>query len=102
MQKKYSINKGINAPIEFRGLKGQWIWWIGGIVVALIILFMILYMSGVNSFLSVGVVLALGGIGISRIYALSGKYGEHGLMKLSASKKVPKVLRSTNRKMFIQ
>ena len=26
----YKVNKGINKPIEFRGLKAQYIWWLGG------------------------------------------------------------------------
>ena len=26
----YKINKGINKPIEFKGLKAQYIWYLGG------------------------------------------------------------------------
>ena len=39
----YSVNKGINKSIEFKGLKAQYIWYLGGGVVALLILFAILY-----------------------------------------------------------
>jgi len=100
MRNTYTINKGINAPVEFKGLKAQWIWWIGGLVVGLIIFFMVLYMLGVNSFLCVGIVMVLGAFGVTRIYSLSAKYGEHGMMKMNAAKKVPKVLRSVDRKLF--
>ena len=37
----YQINKGINKPIEFKGLKAQYIWYLGGGLVALLILFAI-------------------------------------------------------------
>ena len=39
----YSINRGINRPLEFRGLKAQYIWHLGGGLVAVLILFSILY-----------------------------------------------------------
>ena len=42
----YGINKGINKPIEFRGLKAQYIWYLAGGLVGLLVLFAILYISG--------------------------------------------------------
>ena len=48
----YKINKGINKPVEFRGLKAQYIWYLGGGLVILLILFAILYVIGINTFLS--------------------------------------------------
>ena len=41
----YTVNKGINRPIEFKGLKAQYIWYLGGGLLALLILFAILYLS---------------------------------------------------------
>ncbi|MDB5129720.1 DUF4133 domain-containing protein, partial [Mucilaginibacter sp.] len=35
----YQINKGINRPIEFKGLKAQYIGYLGSGLVALLILF---------------------------------------------------------------
>lgn len=40
----YPINKGINQSIEFKGLKAQYIWYLGGGVVGLMILFAILFL----------------------------------------------------------
>ena len=34
----YQINKGINRSIEFKGLRAQYIWYLGGGVVALLIM----------------------------------------------------------------
>ena len=97
----YTINKGINKPIEFKGLKAQYIWWLGGGLLALLILFAALYLIGVNPFVCVGLILLLGAGFILRIYKLSRTYGEHGMMKTLAKRSIPKVIRSYSRKPFL-
>ena len=54
----YHINKGINKPIEFKGLKAQYIWYLGGGLVALLILFAIIYIAGINMFICLGVIIS--------------------------------------------
>ena len=97
----YKVNKGINAPIEFKGLKAQYIWWLGGGLVALMILFAIIYIAGVNSFICVGLVLIAGSFLFSYIYKLSNKYGEHGMMKKIARRNIPTLIKSNSRNLFI-
>ncbi|MGV8094850.1 MAG: DUF4133 domain-containing protein [Mangrovibacterium sp.] len=97
----YQINKGINQSIEFKGLKAQYIWYLGGGVVILLILFAILYFIGLPSVLCVGIAGAAGVLLVIRIYSMSNKYGEHGLMKALARRQIPKVIRSRSRKIFI-
>lgn len=98
----YKINKGINKPIEFKGLKAQYIWWLGGGIVGLLLLFAILYVIGVNSFVSL-VVVSLAGVGIFLwVYKMSNTYGEHGMKKKMARRNIPKVIKSYSRKPFIQ
>ena len=98
----YQINKGINKSIEFKGLKAQYIWYFGGGVIVLLILFAIMYIIGLNSYVCLGVVL-MGGIVLAiKVYALSNKYGEHGLMKSMAKRSVPKVLKSHSRRVFLK
>lgn len=98
----YTINKGINKSVEFKGLKAQYIWYFGGGVIALLVLFAIMYIIGINSFLCLGIIL-IGGIAlVMKTYALSNKYGEHGLMKAMAKRSVPKVLRSYSREVFLK
>ncbi len=98
----YKINKGINKPIEFKGLKAQYIWWLGGGIVGLLLLFAVLYVIGVNSFVSL-VVVGLAGAGIFLwVYRLSNTYGEHGMKKKTARRRIPKVIKSYSRKLFIQ
>ena len=55
----YQINKGINKTIELKGLKAQYIWYLGGGLVALLILFAIIYIMGVNVFICVGIIVYL-------------------------------------------
>jgi len=98
----YQINKGINKSIEFHGLKAQYIWYFGAGVVALLVLFAIMYIIGINSFICIGIILIAGTVLVIKIYALSNKYGEHGMMKAMAKRSVPKVLKSYSRKVFLQ
>ena len=97
----YSINRGINKPIEFRGLKAQYIWYLGGGLLALLILFAILYICGVNTFVCLGLILSLGAGLFFCVYSLSHKYGEYGMMKKIAKKGIPKVVRARSRKIFV-
>lgn len=101
MASVYKINKGVNAPVMFKGLKAQYIWWLGGGLVALLILFAILYIIGVNMFVCLGLILILGTMLFKRVYMMSKKFGEHGLMKQIGKRKVPGVIASRSRKLFM-
>nr|MBD3622734.1 DUF4133 domain-containing protein [Sunxiuqinia sp.] len=96
----YQINKGINLSIEFKGLKAQYIWYLGGGVVVLLVLFAILYVLGVPSVICVGIALAMGAALFAKTYAMSSKYGEHGMMKAIAKRRVPKAIKTYSRKVF--
>lgn len=98
----YQINKGINQSIEFKGLKAQYIWYLGGGVIALLIIFAVMYIIGIPSFVCIGIILIAGTLLVIRIYGMSNKYGEYGLMKALAGKQVPKVLKSRSRKVFLK
>jgi uncharacterized protein DUF4133 len=98
----YKINKGINNSIEFRGLKAQYIWYLGGGLVGLMILFAIMYIAGINSFICVGLILIAGTFLFMYIYKLSNTYGEYGMMKKVAKRSVPKTIKSYNRKLFVK
>ena len=98
----YQINKGINKSIEFKGLKAQYIWYFGGGVIALLILFAILYIIGVNAFVCIGIILAAGTALVVKLYAMSNTYGEYGMMKKLARRNVPNTIKSKSRAVFIQ
>lgn len=85
----FSINKGIGRTVEFKGLKAQYLFIFAGGLLGVLILTMILYMAGVNSYIC----LFIGGGGTTLIvwqtFSLNQKYGEYGLMKIGAKKRHP-------------
>lgn len=102
MASVYIINKGINQPIVFKGLKAQYIWWLGGGLAGILILFAILYICGVNTFVCLGIALVSGGFLFVWVYRLSNTYGEFGMQKKAAKRMLPKVIRNNSRKLFIR
>jgi hypothetical protein len=96
----YRINRGINKSIEFKGLKAQYIWYLAGGIVCLLIVFAIFYIIGINPFVCVGTILLVGTLLVLKVYSMSNKYGEHGMMKKLAQRSVPTEIRSKNRKKF--
>ena len=98
----YQINKGINRSIEFKGLRAQYIWYLGGGVVALLIMFAVMYIIGIPSPICIGIILVAGTVLVVKIYGMSNKYGEHGMMKAIAKRQVPKVIKTYSRKVFLQ
>jgi hypothetical protein len=96
----YQINKGINQSIEFKGLKAQYIWYLGGGIIVLLFLFSAMYIIGLPSFICIGIIGGLGTLLIMKVYKMSHKYGEHGMMKALAKKQVPKAVRTQSRKIF--
>ena len=88
----YPINKGIGRSVEFQGLKSQYLFIFAGGLLALFVLFVILYMAGVNQWICIG----FGGIAASvlvwQTFSLNKRYGEHGLMKRSALHSHPRYL----------
>ena len=98
----YNINKGINKSIEFRGLRAQYIWYFGGLVLGLMIIFAILYIAGAGTIVCLVVCGSAATFGSLKIFALSKEHGEHGLMKVLACKRLPKVLKSYGPRHFQQ
>jgi len=96
----YQINKGINQSIEFKGLKAQYIWYLGAGVIVLMVVFAVLYILGVPSFVCVGIIVVSGALLVMKIYRMSQTYGEYGLMKALSKKQLPKAVRTYSRKVF--
>lgn len=96
----YKNHKGVNQAIEFKGLKSQYIWYLGGGVVLLLILFSGMYILGLPPLVCVGVILSLGVFLVLNIYKMSKTYGQYGLMKAFAAKRIPKVVKVRSRKVF--
>jgi hypothetical protein len=88
----YNINKGIGRTVEFRGLKAQYLFLFAGGLLGTLILVMLLYMAGVNSY--VCLILGTGSalLIVWQTFSLNKKYGQHGLMKIAAKKRHPRYI----------
>ena len=74
----YRINKGAGRPIEFKGLKSQYLF----------------FFAGGLSFGAVS-----GTLAVWLTFRMNARYGEHGLMKMLAEKRHPRYL-SARRRIF--
>jgi len=101
MSSVYKINKGINKPIEFKGLKAQYIAYLAIGLVVLLILFAALYIIGVNMFFCLGLTGVLGTGLFVGVYKLNDTYGQYGLLKKMARRSLPTHLKMTSRKVFL-
>lgn len=88
----YNINKGIGRTVEFKGLKAQYLFIFAGGLLGMLILVMILYMAGVNSYICLLLGAGGGFLIVWQTFSMNKKYGEHGLMKIAARKKHPKYI----------
>jgi len=96
----YTINKGINKSIEFKGLKAQYIGYFAGGMLILMILFVLLYLIGFNTYFCMTFILVTGAILMIKVYQWSNVYGEHGMMKAIARRKMPKLIKNHSRITF--
>lgn len=101
MSSVYQINKGINKAIEFKGLKAQYIAYLAVGLMLLLLLFVVLHICGLNTWLGLVLVGGLGAGLFVGVFRLSARFGEHGLMKLRARRGVPGCLKFRSRWVFL-
>ena len=85
---EYGINKGIGKSVEFRGLKAQYLFIFAGGLLAVFVVFVILYMAGVDQWVCIAFGVAAASVLVWLTFRLNTRYGEHGLMKLLAARPV--------------
>ncbi len=89
---EFSINKGIGRPAEFKGLKSQYLFIFAGGLLSVFIVFVIMYMIGISQTICIGFGVISAGTLVWGTFHLNDKYGEHGLMKLQATKNHPRYI----------
>lgn len=98
--KQYPINKGINKSLVFKGLKAQYIGYMGlGLLIDLLF-YAVLYIFKINTYITLLLTVALGALITVVVYHLNTAYGEHGLSKSLAKRRTPKIIRSFSRRLF--
>lgn len=89
---EYSINKGIGGSVEFKGLKAQYLFVFAGGLLVVFVLFVIMYMASISQWFCIGFGAIAASVLVWLVFALNTKYGEHGLMKVAATKSHPRYI----------
>ena len=89
---EYNINKGIGKSVEFKGLKAQYLFIFAGGLLSVFVLFVILYMIGIDQWICIGFSVIAASVLVWLTFNLNAKYGENGLMKLMAKRQHPRYL----------
>lgn len=89
---EYTINKGIGKSVEFKGLSSQYLFVFAGGLLAVFVLFVILYMIGIDQWVCIGFGVIAASMLVWLTFHLNAKYGQHGLMKLGARSQHPRYL----------
>ncbi len=89
---EYPINKGVGKPVEYKGLKAQYLFIFAGGLLALFVAFVIMYVAGISQWVCVGFGVTSASATVWLTFHLNAKYGEHGLMKLAAVKYRPRYI----------
>ncbi|MDZ4070646.1 MAG: DUF4133 domain-containing protein [Sediminibacterium sp.] len=92
MNSIYNINKGIGKPIVFRGLYGQYIYYLAIGMTVLLLLFVCLYLLGAPLTICTLLIIILGSILFTLVYTLNKRYGVHGWMKQRAARGIPQTI----------
>ena len=80
---EFNVNKGIGRSPEFKGLKSQYLFIFAGGLLALFVIFVVMYMAGIDQWVCIGFWVT---------FRMNSKYGEWGLMKLHALRSHPRYI----------
>ena len=99
---EHNINKGIGKSVEFKGLKSQYLFIFAGGLLAVFVVFVIMYMAGLDQWVCIGFGVIAASALVWLTFNLNAKYGEYGLMKMLAKRQHPRYLinRKTPRRLF--
>ena len=89
---EYAINKGIGRSVEYKGLKAQYLFIFAGGLLALFVVYVIMYISGVSQWFCIGFGVTAASALVWLTFHLNAKYGQYGLMKLGAVKYRPRYI----------
>lgn len=88
----YSINRGIGRPVEFKGLRSQYLFIFAGGLLAVFIVFVVMYMVGINQWACIAFGVISASVLVYLTFMLNDKYGTYGLMKVSARRSHPRYI----------
>ena len=93
----YQVNRGVGKPVEFFGLRAQYVIYLVFLTICIILFSFILSFLHFNVMgaLLIGIIAFL--LAVCSCFKLNNTYGEHGLMQHWAAKKVVKHISVTRR-----
>ncbi|SET97223.1 DUF4133 domain-containing protein [Hymenobacter actinosclerus] len=96
----YGLNRGINKPVEFKGLVGSNIYLLVAGIGLVFALFVTFYLTGVPLELTVLLTFVAGSGMWAGVFALNRRFGEHGLMKAAARRSSPTYIINRHSRLF--
>jgi len=97
----YPLNKGVNKPVEFKGLVGsRYLLMLLGGLGGVFLGYIVLHVAGVSAYLTLPLAIGVAFFWITRVFMLSAKYGEHGAMKEQARNRQPKRIVNRTPRLF--
>ena len=99
---QYTVNKGIGRSPEFKGLKSRYLFIFAGGLLALFVIFVVMHMADTDQWVCIGFGTVSASALVWGTFRLNARYGEHGLMKLQASRNHPRhiISRKDFRRLF--
>ncbi len=97
----YRIHRSIGRPITFRGIKGHYILLAAADILATFLFLIVFYCIGFPTWLNIPLTIGPGLSVLFIISSISRKYGPQGLMKYYAARRLPRHLRYTSKKIFL-
>jgi hypothetical protein len=92
----YQVNRGVGKPVEYLGLRAQYvIYLVLSLLLVILISFILSLLLNAMGALCFGIIAFL--LAVCSCFKLNNTYGEYGLMQLMASKKVVKHISVTRR-----
>lgn len=90
--------------MEFKGLKAQYLFIFVAGLLAVFVVFVIMYMIGIDQWICIGFGVVSATVLVWLTFKLNERYGEHGLMKFMAVKQHPRYLinRKTPHRLFLR
>lgn len=73
-------------------LKSQYLFIFCGGLLAVFVVFIVLFMAGVNQWICIGFIVSASLLLVWQTFRLNAKYGTHGLMKAAARKRHPRFI----------
>jgi hypothetical protein len=93
----YPIHRAVERPLHFKGLAGPYILLAAVALIATLLLFVVLYLCHVPSWLCVAAAFVLGAASLITTRRLSRRFGAHGLERYLDSRSLPRTIRFERR-----